>query len=387
MKEENQNEEITKLKEINSKQLSEIMSLQEKIQELLKNNINYNKELSDNSNTIFELEQKIRQLQEQNKEYSEFKDLFQNQNPEDILREFKIQSEGNHQLFSDYEEIRLELKRVKYEKENYEKLYKDLLLYSNYSKDKNDLGNKNEINNYKNKIAELKDELDENKKYQKENEIMQNMLYQIYNLLFEAFRLDKNIKINRKYKYIKKEDFNPNIFSSVEIANYVKLMIKTMKESLAEQELRETIVYANMLVRAYLPEKLNMKYKPVEILCEIKKLVDNNCEKLKKAESNYKLSLEKIRNLENEINIMKGKVKQEELKFDKYQKIVDKIIIKDKNSNKNQNNNDKNNNKENSRSSSKNKAKNKIKINVSVECGRRRIIPRERYFINASEKK
>ena len=40
MKSENLNEEIEKLKDINSKQLSEIMSLQEKIEELLNNNIN-----------------------------------------------------------------------------------------------------------------------------------------------------------------------------------------------------------------------------------------------------------------------------------------------------------------------------------------------------------
>ena len=324
-------------------------------------------------------------MQKQNKEYSDFKDLFQNGNPEDIIREFKIKSEGNHQLFSDYEDMRLELKRVKYEKENYEKLYKELLAYNHYSKDNYNSGNQTELNNFKNRIEELEDKIHRNKDYQKESEVMYNMLYQIYNLLFEAFRLDKNIKINKRYNYIRKEDFTPNIFSTIEIANYIKLMIKTMKESMAEKELRETIVYANMLVRTYLPEKLNMRYKPVEILREIKKLVDTNCEKIKKVEGNYKLSLEKIRNLENEINIMKGKVKQEELKFDKYQKIVDKIIIKDQNNNKKHNNND--SNKSNSRDNSRNKTKNKIKTNVSIECGRRKIFPRERYFINASQKK
>ena len=383
--ESNTDKEIEKLKEINSKQISEIMILQEKIEELLKNNINYNKELSDNSKKIFQLEQEIQELKNQNKEYCEFKNLFQNQNPEDIIREFKIQSEGNHQLISDYEEMRLELKRIKYEKENYEKLYKDLISYNYYSKEDNNSRNNFEIVNYKNKIDELQYELEQNKDYRKENEIMHNMLYQIYNLLFEAFRLDKNLRINRRYNYIKKEDFNPNIFSSVEIASYVKLMIKSMKESTAQQELRETIVYANMLVRAYLPEKLNMKYRPVEILCEIKKLVDNNCEKLKKIEGNYKLSLEKIRNLENEINIMKGKVKQEEIKYEKYKKIVDKMMEKDKT--KKINNNDGNDNDKNiSRSNSSSKKKTKPKINISVELGRRRIITREKYIINASKK-
>ena len=84
---ENTNEEIQKLKEKNSERLSEIMSLQEKMEELLKKNINYNKELSDYSKKIFELENEIQVLKEQNKTYNEFKELFQGQNPEDILRE------------------------------------------------------------------------------------------------------------------------------------------------------------------------------------------------------------------------------------------------------------------------------------------------------------
>ena len=382
---ENTNEEIQKLKEKNSKRLSEIMSLQEKMEELLKKNINYNKELSDYSKKVFELENEIQVLKEQNKTYNEFKELFQGQNPEDILREFKIQSEGNQQLFSDYENLRLELKKVKYEKETYEKLYKELLSYNFNSKDNNNKEDKKELEPYINKINELEDDLDQNKKHKTQNELLHNMLYQIYNLLFEAFRLDKNIKINKKYNYIQKEDFTPNLFSSVEIANYVKLMIKSMKDTTAEQELRETIVYANMLVRAYLPEKLNMRYRPTEILCEIKKLVDNNCEKLKKVEGNYKLSLEKIKSLEKEINIMKGKLKQDELKYEKYQKIVDKIMVKEGRNSSNKNNDDID--KKSNNSNSKNKTKSKIKINVSVECGRRRIIPKEKYYINATQKK
>ena len=382
---ENTNEEIQKLKEKNSERLSEIMSLQEKMEELLKKNINYNKELSDYSKKVFELENEIQVLKEQNKTYNEFKELFQGQNPEDILREFKIQSEGNQQLFSDYENLRLELKKVKYEKETYEKLYKELLSYNFNSKDNNNKEDKKELEPYINKINELEDDLDQNKKHKTQNELLHNMLYQIYNLLFEAFRLDKNIKINKKYNYIQKEDFTPNLFSSVEIANYVKLMIKSMKDTTAEQELRETIVYANMLVRAYLPEKLNMRYRPTEILCEIKKLVDNNCEKLKKVEGNYKLSLEKIKSLEKEINIMKGKLKQDELKYEKYQKIVDKIMVKEGRNSSNKNNDDID--KKSNNSNSKNKTKSKIKINVSVECGRRRIIPKEKYYINATQKK
>ena len=374
---EKANEEILKLKEINIKQSSQIMSLQEQMEEILRKNMNYIKEISDNSNKIYEMEKTINNLQKQKKTYDEFKELFPNKNPEDILKEIKIQSEGHHQLFSDYEDIRLELKRVKLEKENYEKLYKQSLSGNINLNENYDERAKNDLKKYKNKVYELEDDIEQFKDYKKENEHLHNMLYQIYNLLFDTFRLDKNIKIDKKYNFIKEEDFKPNIFCNPEIGNYVKLMIKSMKESTTGQELRETIAFANMLVRSYLPDKLNLRYKPVEILNEIKKLVDDNCEKLKKIEGNYKLSLEKVRNLEREINIMKGKVKQEEIKFEKYQKMVDKMVTKDNKSNNIKNNNINNDNNQN---------KTKNKFNVSVECGRKKIVPRERYFINASQK-
>ena len=364
------------------------MSLQERLEKLLEKNINYNKEISNYISKINELEKNIEILKSQNEQYNKFKELFQNENPEEMMMEFKIKSEGNQELFSDYENIRLELKRVKIEKENFEKLYKELLYNNLIGKKDNKLDDLNisKINSYKNQIIELQNELNQNKNYKIENEILHNTLYQLYNLLFEGFRLDKNIKIDKKYKYIKKEDFTPRIFSSIEISNYIKLMIKSMKESTAEQELRETVVYANMLIRAYLPEKLNMRFKPVEILCEIKKMIDNNCMKLNKVEGEYRLALDKIRNLENEINIMRGKMKQDDIKNEKYQKIVEKVLTKDKiqkekymnlNINKRNNSDDK----------KINKINNKVKINASVECGRKRIIPREKYFIIASQKK
>ncbi len=60
-------QEILKLRETNSKQLKEIMSLEEKMEEVLRSNINYNKELSNNFTKINELEQKVKELEEQNK--------------------------------------------------------------------------------------------------------------------------------------------------------------------------------------------------------------------------------------------------------------------------------------------------------------------------------
>ena len=64
---EKANEEILKLKEINIKQSSQIMSLQEQMEEILRKNMNYIKEISDNSNKIYEMEKTINNLQKQKK--------------------------------------------------------------------------------------------------------------------------------------------------------------------------------------------------------------------------------------------------------------------------------------------------------------------------------
>ena len=383
---EKANEEISKLQEINSKLSSQIMSLQEQMQSILIKNTNYINELSEKSNKIFEMQKTIEDYKKQKEIYDNFNKLFPNKNPEEILKEIELQNKGHHELFSDYEDIRLELKRIKFEKENYEKLYKESLSGNNNLNDYNDERIKNDIKKYKNKVYELEDDIEKYKDYKKENEYLHNMLYQIYNLLFDTFRLDRNIKIDKKYNFIKEEDFKPNIFCNPEIGNYVKLMIKSMKETSTGQELRETIAFANMLVRNYLPDKLNLRYKPVEILNEIKNLVDDNCEKLKKIEGNYKLVMEKNRNLEKEINIMKGKVKQEEIKFEKYQKIVDKIVTKDNKQNNKDNNKNNNNINNNINNNNSNSNRNKNKVQYSVECGRKKIVPREKYFINASQK-
>ena len=82
---------------------------------------------------------------------------------------------------------------------------------------------------------------------------------------------------------------------------------------------------------------------------------------------------------------MKGKVKKEEIKFEKYQKIVDKIVSKDNKQN-NKDNNKNNNNMNSNSNSNSNITKNKNKIQYSVECGRKKIVPREKYFINAFQK-
>ena len=61
--------------------------------------------------------------------------------------------------------------------------------------------------------------------------------------------------------------------------------------------LRETSAYANMMIRNYLPEKVNIRFKPIEIFREIKLLVENKDEKIKKLESEIKMNKEKYRSV------------------------------------------------------------------------------------------
>ena len=194
---------------------------------------------------------------------------------------------------------------------------------------------KNSETNFKNKIEEIETQMNLYKSKEEENKFLTNMLFQIYNLLFEEFRLDKNVKIKKEFLNVNENNFNPGIFSNIELFNYIKLMIKSMKETSSGKELRETIAYANLMARNYLPEKINLKYQPSLIFKEIKDLIDKKEEKIQKLQSENKIIIDKIKSLEKENGMNKTKYKDEQRKFENYQKIVDKIIVKENKYDKN----------------------------------------------------
>ena len=119
------------------------------------------------------------------------------------------------------------------------------------------------------------------------------MLFRIYNKLFEAFRLDKNISIDDKYLDVRIEDFKPDLFNNEEIGRYIEIMIADMKPVSSGKLLRETVACANMMVRMYLKDKVNLRYDPVNTFKDLKMLMESKEEKiLKLSEQNKNLEIQ-----------------------------------------------------------------------------------------------
>ena len=160
----------------------------------------------------------------------------------------------------------------------------------------------NTQNNLLKEIRNLQGLKEDNDKYRK-------MLYQLYNRLIDAYCLDKNIRINKKYFDLNKSDYKPNLLDDNEICKYIKLMISSMNPSTSDQLLRETIAYSNMITRVYLKNKINLKYDPLSTFKELKDIMEKNEEKILQLSNNvkeyeYKINLMAVENkkLNNMIN-------------------------------------------------------------------------------------
>ena len=328
---------IEKIKVEKKQLINECESLKEDKKNLMNQIATLNREntelkiqLKDDIDQISKLQTKFEIFENNKKLFDEFMKEFPNEKPTDIMKDLKVRKAASLINLSDYNEVKGEIFLLKKEHNEKEKKYqnqiKELTLRNyDFEKEKKKL-----TDNYQIQLNETLFKLSSYKEYKIENDYLKNMLFHLYNLLFEEFRMDKNLKIKDTFLDIKENDFKPNIFSNPEIANYIKLMIESMNNESTSKVLRETSAYANMMIRAYLPDKVNIRFKPVEIFREIKLLVENKEEELKKIQSELKIYQEKYRLLEKDNLIILSKLKNEQRKFEKYQKIVDKVVIKHK---------------------------------------------------------
>ena len=266
------------------------------------------------------------------------KDLFEvilreysSNTPDEILLELKLAKEGSLQLLENYNqiikennEIKEEMKKMKkkYEMKN-ESLINDFILYK---EDK-----KNEEKQNLAKIGYLEQKLYINNKYQKDNNNLHQILYYIYNLLFEEFNLNKGvIQIKKKYLDLKESDFNPNVIYDTEIRNYIELMAKSMHRETIDVVFRECVGYLNMIIRKYFPHKKNLRFKPVEMLVEIKNFIDSNIKLI----NDSKLVLEQYKSnyikLEKENLKLNKKLEETNENYTSYQLLIENQMSRDK---------------------------------------------------------
>ena len=333
---------IEKIK-VEKKQLEdECKSLNENKKNLINQIATLNREntelkiqLQSDVDQISKLQTKFIIFEKNKKLFDDFMKEFPTENPTDIIKDLKVRKEAALLNLKDYIEVKNEILLLKKEKNDVENKLNNQIKELNLRNYAFENEKKKMEDNYQVQLNDALFELSSYKEYRIENDYLKNMLFHLYNLLFDTFRLDKNLKIKDKYLNIKETDFKANVFSNPEIENYIKLMINSMHQDSILKVLRETSAYANMMIRNYLPEKVNIRFKPIEIFREIKLLVENKDEKIKKLESEIKMNKEKYRMIEKENLITSSKLKNEQRKFEKYQKIVDKVVTRQNKGNEN----------------------------------------------------
>jgi len=146
------------------------------------------------------------------------------------------------------------------------------------------------LENHSDKMFEIEYLEKKTQKLQENNILLHKMLYQIYNKLLDAFRLDRNIKINEKYLNLKEEDFTPNILDDEELFRYIIIMIASAKQSTSDQFLRQTVAYSNMILRIFLKNKakINLRFDPSRIFRELKYYIEKREDKIRELELKVK---------------------------------------------------------------------------------------------------
>ena len=239
---------------------------------------NYNRELIKNIHiyqTNFEkLQKNYENISKQKTLFEEIMQSYPGKNPSEIIKELQNMKDGIFQMMNDYQNISMKLYEIKESQKNSDKEYKasiQKLSFENkiLKEEKNAMDYQ-----YYYKINNLEQSIADNESKVKENQYLKNVLFHIYNLLFKEFALNRNIKRDKKYLHIKESDFNANFFYDNEIKNYIIMMIKTMNPITYDIIFRETMGYLNMILRIYLPNKMELRFQPVKAFKEIKDFID-----------------------------------------------------------------------------------------------------------------
>ena len=236
--------------------------------------------------------------------FDEFLKLYSDPAPSVIIEQIEMQNKVYKELDYLYDIVQKNMRNAKKEFEKEAK--KDNRIISDLNNQILKVGedNENENKNLEKKINELIIEIKHLQGLKEDNNKFRKMLYQLYNRLINEYRLDKNIRIDKKFLNLDKNDYNPNLLDDIEICKYIKLMISSMNPSTSDQLLRETIAYSNMITRVYLKDKINLKYDPLSTFKELKSLMESKEKKILEYSEAVKEYETKIKKLGKENRIL-----------------------------------------------------------------------------------
>ena len=308
--------------------LEENKNLQDKIYTMQ----NYNRQLLSQIKTyqlnLEKLQQSYKIISKQKSLFEEIIKAYPGKSPTDIIKELSNMKEGIMQMMGDYQNISMKLYEAKEHQKKLEEEYKlnfQKLTFENQTlkEEKNSIDYK-----YYDKINTLEQNIYDNEGKIKENQYLKNVIFHIYNLLFKEFALNRNIKIDKKYLDVKESDFNANFLYDNEIKNYIQLMIQTMNPITYDIVFRETLGYLNMILRIYLPNKLNLRFQPVKAFKEIKDFIDIKMEKIENNQKMIEKYKRDIENRDNEIFLLKQEIDAINKEYNSYKIIVEKEFSK-----------------------------------------------------------
>ena len=232
--------------------------------------------------------------------FNDFLKYFENKEPRKIIEDIEKEKEGYKTISKEYTNT---INKIHFEKKLFEMQNRRNI--ENISNTNNQIHNLEEENfliqkDFENTVNDLQREIRNLQGLKEDNDKYRKMLYQLYNRLIGAYRLDKNIRKNKKYLQLKREDYKPNLLDDNEICKYIKLMIYSMNPTTSDQLLRETIAYSNMITRVYLKNKINLKYDPLSTFKELKDIMEKNEEKMIELTNNAKEYEAKINDMAKE---------------------------------------------------------------------------------------
>ena len=247
---------------------------------------------------------------------------------EEILKYLDDLTAGSIQILNDYRNTQEKLKISSSEQKTQEKEYRTTIdkLYlntENLNKEKNEIKNQ-----YLNKMNNINLTQKTNSELKERNIFLSNTLMHLYNILFKEFGLNRNLIINKKYSDIKDTDYIPNFIYDEEIKNYIELMIKTMHHSTYDILFRETLGYLNMILRIYLPNKMNLRFQPPKAFKEIKDFIDSKMTIIEDNHNVIKSFEKKVEDRDNEISKLKTELKELNKQYNLYKTLVEKEFVK-----------------------------------------------------------
>lgn len=269
-------------------------------QKILDMNNKYRKldfQLKKSQSTISQMQINDENLKPYKLLFDEFLLQYPNKDPIKHMEEIQRNKTNFINKFYEYNDLQ---KKIEFDKKDYKQRLqqgKKTLAILNEKLSRIEESNKLKRNENEIIINGLKNEKNTLQKLKEDNNKYRKMLFNLYTRLLNALKLNKKIKIDKKYLQITEKDFYPNLLDDREIYEYIKAMTSSANSTINDQALKETIAYSNMIIRIYLKNRNSLRYDPLNTFKELKSIMEEKEQKI------IKLS-DKVKDFEIKLNTM-----------------------------------------------------------------------------------